>query len=109
MTDTTSPPITLTQRSPARKVLGTFTKSRIVIGKRPDCDVRLDGMMGIAARHAILEWRDGTLWVTDCWARTGVLLDGRRIDSNTPTPVAAGAEIRLGSVTLVAGHGSGSV
>lgn len=76
-------------------------------GVRPDIDLTLDGAghAGVSRRHCRLMWRSGQWLVEDLMSTNYTLVNGTRIASHTPTPVAAGDEIRLGKLILTVGQG----
>jgi len=49
----------------------------------------------ISSMHAVVRWRSGQWLLTD-HSRNGTFVDGRPLVPGEPTPLAAGAEIRLG-------------
>jgi hypothetical protein len=76
-------------------------------GMRPDIDLTLEGagQAGVSRRHCRLMWRSGQWMVEDLMSTNYTLVNGARIPSHTPTPVAAGDEIRLGKLVLTVGQG----
>lgn len=75
-------------------------------GLRPDVDLTLEGagQAGVSRRHCRLIWRSGQWLVEDLMSTNYTLINGNRILSNTPTPVAAGDELRLGKLILTVGQ-----
>lgn len=71
--------------------------TRAVLGRDAGCDVVLESP-AVSARHAELRLHDGIWSVTDFESINGTWVDGHRISS--VTPLAPGAEVRLGDVTL---------
>jgi FHA domain len=71
-----------------------------VIGASKECGLRLwDPSCSVSRTHALLTYGKGGWALADLGSKNGVFLDGVRV----PTlPVVPGAEIRIGSVTLVA-------
>jgi len=80
-------------------------RAEAVIGRDPECDVRLDGAR-VSRRHARFA-RSGPLWLlTDLDSKNGVSLNGRRVKS---AALSAGDVIRIGDfvgVFLLAPLGS---
>ena len=50
---------------------------------------------GISSMHAVLRWRNGRWMLTD-HSRNGTFVDGQVLAPGEPTPLQAGAEVRLG-------------
>jgi pSer/pThr/pTyr-binding forkhead associated (FHA) protein len=95
-----SPPVTIRQLDPKPATFGPFEGSSVSIGKHPDCDVALISPR-VNRRHAILDWHEGVLRVTDLSSIAGVLRNGVRIQPNEPVPLAPGDELTLGDRRLV--------
>lgn len=76
-------------------------------GVRPDVDLTLEGagQAGVSRRHCRLMWRSGQWLVEDLMSTNYTLVNGTRIPSHTPTPVAVGDELRLGKLVLTMGQG----
>src|SRR3954463_13096593 len=55
-------------------------KEELVIGRRPNCDIRLD-FENISGKHAILKFIRGTWHVRDLGSTNGTTVDGLRISS----------------------------
>ncbi|MEO7729906.1 MAG: FHA domain-containing protein, partial [Kofleriaceae bacterium] len=71
-----------------------------VIGSSRDCWLRLWDPAGSVSRgHALLTYGAGGWTIADLGSKNGIFLDGSRVPR---LAVVAGAEIRIGSVTLVA-------
>jgi hypothetical protein len=71
----------------------------IIVGRDDDCHVKLDDERA-SRRHASFRVAHDTLWVRDLGSRNGVLVNGRRIDSETALRVddvvtIGGQEIRV--------------
>jgi pSer/pThr/pTyr-binding forkhead associated (FHA) protein len=94
--------VTFTLIEPRSEPLGQVRKQEMVIGKRPTCDVRLNGVSGISGRHAILRWRDGTLWASDQDSAEGVTVDGVQIPMHQQLSILSGARLGLGKTAVVA-------
>jgi ABC-type multidrug transport system ATPase subunit/predicted component of type VI protein secretion system len=71
-----------------------FRGQRMIIGRDPSCDCPLDYPM-ISWRHAEIAREGAGVFVSDLGSRNGTYVNGLRIASKTP--IAAGAEIGLGS------------
>jgi hypothetical protein len=70
-----------------------------ILGAAPDCWLRLWDPAGrISRRHAELAFSEDGWTISDLGSKNGVHLDGVRVASSSLTP---GAEIRIGSVTLI--------
>jgi predicted component of type VI protein secretion system len=89
------------QVEPETRDLGSFDRAPIRIGKAPECDVRFPGVVGISGVHAVLEWKDGKVWITDPGARNPLEVDGAMIPYAKPAEIRSGSCIRLGSVALI--------
>jgi hypothetical protein len=71
-----------------------------ILGAAQGCWLRLWDPAGrISRRHAALTYNDDGWTISDLGSRNGVQVDGVRITASTLAP---GAEVRIGSVTLVA-------
>ena len=68
-----------------------------VIGRAPDCGIRLDLPM-ISSHHARLVRAGDQVWITDLNSANGTWVDGRRLDG--ATAVRAGDLVSLGSHTF---------
>ena len=88
------------QVEPETRDLGAFDRSPIRIGKAPGCDVCFSGVAGISGVHAVLEQKDGKVWITDPGARHPVIIDGKPIPYARPVELGSGSRIRLGTVVL---------
>lgn len=91
------------------------SQEQVIVGRadsrsavRPDIDLTLEGagQAGVSRRHCRLMWRAGQWLVEDLMSTNYTLLNGTRIPSHTPTPLAIGDEIRLGKLTLTVGQGA---
>jgi adenylate cyclase len=52
-------------------------KSRLVVGRAPDCDIALP-LGTVSSKHCLLELRDGVWFVTDLASRNGIRINGVR-------------------------------
>jgi pSer/pThr/pTyr-binding forkhead associated (FHA) protein len=52
----------------------------VVIGRHPQCDVRIDSIQ-ISRYHCCLTEIDGEVWVRDLGSTNGVRINGRRVES----------------------------
>jgi pSer/pThr/pTyr-binding forkhead associated (FHA) protein len=76
----------------------TFPPGRhtVLIGRRPQCDLRLDHP-SVAPVHAILFEIEGERFVQDLATPSGTTLNGRRVHR---APLNDGDELRVGTLTL---------
>jgi pSer/pThr/pTyr-binding forkhead associated (FHA) protein len=67
----------------------------VVVGRHPDCDVRLDSPR-VSRWHCCLSEVDGEVWVRDLGSTNGTWIDGRRVSSGRVRPggVLAIADLR---------------
>jgi ABC-type multidrug transport system ATPase subunit len=77
-------------------------KSRLVVGRAPDCDISLSHP-SVSRYHALIERRDDGLYLRDLSSVNGVWLAGRRITE--PTPVREGERVGIGPFLLSLTHG----
>jgi ABC-type multidrug transport system ATPase subunit len=71
-------------------------RSRLVIGRDPDADVRLEHP-SISRHHAALvRWPDGGLFVEDLGSTNGVRVDGRRLPPGDPVLVPERVKVGIG-------------
>ncbi len=69
------------------------------VGRDHDCSIVLDDDERVSRQHASFSPQpDGTVMVADLGSTNGVLVAGRRITE--PTPVAAGAVVRIGRTAV---------
>ena len=80
-----------------RFALGT---QPVVIGRLPDCTIRLDDM-SVSRRHAVIEPAGGHYVLSDLGSRSGTFLRGAQLPQGTKVPLSEGDAIRIGSVDLV--------
>lgn len=69
----------------------------LVIGRAPDCDVRLD-TPDISRRHARVERRHGSIFVEDLRSRNGTYVNGQRV---TLRRLRDGDKIQMGPSSLL--------
>ena len=68
---------------------------------QPDCDLAaIDEDHLVGRQHAVLEWQEGRLLVTDLGSAGGTVLDGETLTAHRPTEVHDGATLTLGRVAL---------
>lgn len=73
----------------------SLDKATTIIGRAPDCDLRLDAA-GVSRRHARLE-RSTTGWqIIDMGSSNGTFVKDRKLLPNIPEPWDAGQVARLG-------------
>src|SRR4051812_44129602 len=68
--------------------------SGALIGKEPQCRVRLDHP-AVSRRHAVLEVRGDEWFLTDLGSRNGTFVNGQRLEGSGGVPVAHGDQIRI--------------
>jgi pSer/pThr/pTyr-binding forkhead associated (FHA) protein len=69
------------------------------IGRRPDLEVPLP-YPALSGLHARLVRVDGRWQIEDLGSTNGTRVDGERLAPRHPRPIAPGAEIKLGQITL---------
>jgi hypothetical protein len=74
-------------------------KGTVVIGRAPDCDVRIDDN-SISRNHAVLHV-DAPLRVIDTQSANGVWINDQRVAANEPIEIQIDQAVRLGSVTII--------
>ncbi|NLF29597.1 MAG: FHA domain-containing protein [Planctomycetes bacterium] len=74
-----------------------FDKPSIVIGRRPDCDVRVP-QLGVSRRHCELVVRGESLVVRDLGSSNGTYVNGARISGEDV--LAPGTRLQVGPVLL---------
>jgi pSer/pThr/pTyr-binding forkhead associated (FHA) protein len=72
----------------------------IRIGRRPDLELPLP-YPALSALHARLARIDGRWQLEDLGSTNGTRLDGERLAPRQPRPIAPGAQIKLGQITIV--------
>ncbi len=72
-------------------------KPGIVVGRRPDCDVRVP-QPGVSRRHCELVVRDDTLVVRDLGSSNGTYVNGTRVGEEAA--VEPGTRLQVGPVIL---------
>ena len=68
-----------------------------VIGRNPDCAVRIEGEL-VSRRHAKLTLNDGHSLIEDLGSRSGTFVDDAPVKQ--PTRLGPGAKIRIGAATV---------
>jgi predicted component of type VI protein secretion system len=76
----------------------SLDKANIVIGRRPDCDVRVP-RLGVSRRHCELVVRGDSLVVRDLGSSNGTYVNGTRISGENI--VEPGTRLRVGQVVLM--------
>jgi hypothetical protein len=67
-----------------------------LVGRAPDCLLQLpDGH--VSSRHAMFRWHEGYWWIRDLASLNGTFVDGRRLASGTPEPLARGTRLGFGT------------
>src|SRR3954471_12310708 len=72
----------------------------IRIGRRPDLELPLP-YPALSGLHARLSRVDGRWQIEDLGSTNGTRVDGERLAAHQPRPIAPGAQIKLGQITLV--------
>ena len=99
--------------TPSGRRIAVPAREQVILGRmdsrsgvRPDIDLSQEGagQAGVSRRHCRLIWRAGQWFVEDLMSTNYTLINGIRIASHTPTPMAAGDEIRLGKLILTVGQ-----
>jgi pSer/pThr/pTyr-binding forkhead associated (FHA) protein len=72
----------------------------IRIGRRPDLELPLP-YPALSGLHARLLRADGRWQIEDLGSTNGTRVDGERLTPHQPRPIAPGAQIKLGQITLV--------
>ena len=71
---------------------------RILVGRAPSADVRIDDPR-VSRLHARIEMRDDGVYVEDLGSRNGTLVDGAPVVSSRQ--LASGDEITIGTATII--------
>jgi len=71
---------------------------RILVGRAPSADVRIDDPR-VSRLHARIEMRDDGVYVEDLGSRNGTLVDGSPVVSGRQ--LAVGDEITLGTASII--------
>lgn len=71
----------------------------VTVGRAAACDVVVDDD-SVSARHARLEYEQGTWRITDLQSVNGTAVEGVKLSPDVPTPLPYGATVRLGGVRL---------
>jgi pSer/pThr/pTyr-binding forkhead associated (FHA) protein len=82
---------------PLRGTTLPLTSSAILVGRAPSCTLVLDDDYS-SSRHARLYPENGQWFVEDLGSTNGTYLGSARVDR--PTPVTAGAPVRVGKSVL---------
>lgn len=77
----------------------TVDRSGIIAGRTSNNELPLRDKQ-ISRQHFRILWRDGNFWIEDLDSMNGVFLNGARIDSQIPMPLAVGDSIRAGPFVL---------
>lgn len=80
---------------PEQRELARLRQDVIRIGKRPECEVRLEGSYLVSGVHAVLTWRDDGLWVDNPGAARGVYLRGQLVVPRSPVRLSPGDRLQL--------------
>jgi pSer/pThr/pTyr-binding forkhead associated (FHA) protein len=71
---------------------------RILVGRAPSADVRIDDPR-VSRLHARIEMRDDGVYVEDLGSRNGTLVDGQPVANSRP--LASGDEITIGTASII--------
>jgi pSer/pThr/pTyr-binding forkhead associated (FHA) protein len=71
---------------------------RILVGRDPSADVRIDDPR-VSRLHARIEMRDDGVYVEDLGSRNGTLVDGEPVANSRP--LANGDEITIGTASII--------
>jgi pSer/pThr/pTyr-binding forkhead associated (FHA) protein len=71
---------------------------RILVGRAPSADVRIDHPQ-VSRLHARIEMRDDGVYVEDLGSRNGTLVDGAPVVSSRQ--LARGAELTIGTASII--------
>src|SRR5688572_2981931 len=71
--------------------------AKYLIGRAPDCDIRLGDPL-VSARHALITHNDDGYRIEDLASRNGTRVNGERIEGKTP--IQPGDRIELGGHVL---------
>jgi pSer/pThr/pTyr-binding forkhead associated (FHA) protein len=82
--------------------------NEVRIGRRPDLELPLP-YPALSGLHAQLVRVDGRWQIEDLGSTNGTRVDGERLAPHQPRPIAPGAQIALGQVTLVFDGAVGAV
>ena len=69
-----------------------------VIGRRHDCDLYIP-LMSVSRRHCQINRSDGKLIIRDLGSKAGTILNGKKIEQETP--LSPGDRVTIGPVTFV--------
>jgi S1-C subfamily serine protease len=77
--------------------IARFRSGPVLLGRGPQAGVQLDPEVDLAvsARHAVLEWEEGTWFVQDLGSTNGTLLNGTPLEGRRP--LEDGDRIQLGA------------
>lgn len=79
--------------------LGSMPKQMLSIGRKHNCDIRLDNAF-VSAVHAVLERRGDAMWLADHASTNGVYVNDERIEKAVALTV--GMHIQIGHELLIA-------
>ena len=74
-----------------------ITKDLIVVGRKEDCDLRLEHK-SVSKLHCIIVRTDGLLLLRDLGSTNGTRVNGRRVST---TRLRSGDQVELGATRLV--------
>jgi pSer/pThr/pTyr-binding forkhead associated (FHA) protein len=76
----------------------TLDSAPVVVGRTPECDLRLEQDEFASARHARFEPRRDGVWVEDVGSTNGTFVNGVRVGH--PRRLAPGDVVRIGETDL---------
>jgi FHA domain len=109
-----APPDTFFLVTPSGRRIAVPPQEHVILGRadsrsgvRPDVDLSVEAAQqsGVSRRHCRLIWRSGQWLVEDLMSTNYTLINGARLPSHTPTPIAEGDELRLGKLVLMVAQG----
>lgn len=79
-----------------------FTRSRIVVGRSPDCDLVMPGdEVRVSRQHVRIESTPQGYQLVDLGSRNGTLLNNTLIEPSSTHPLKPGDTVRMGSVEVL--------
>lgn len=73
------------------------SKETFTVGRSPQCDVVIPHE-GMSRKHCQITYKDGDLYIEDLGSVNGVLIDGKKIEPNTPTKFQIFLNVTFGAV-----------
>jgi hypothetical protein len=69
----------------------------VSLGRDPTSGIALPLDTHVSRRHARLDWKNGTLTITDLGSINGIFINGVRIVAQVPHPIYPGDELQIGA------------